>query len=182
MTEMLPLFAIVAVVVALAAVAALVVVLWRGRAPAQPQAAGNGFENDLLQDVIPFVEKLYRVLAKPDQRAIAGLSMGGSQALQIGLGHLDTFHSVGAFSAGGRSQGYEETYKGVFADPAASNQKLKLFYIACGKADRLFPGSQGLHEALDKRQIKHVFVASEEGHVWRNWQNYLADFTPQLFR
>ena len=150
--------------------------------PARPQAAGNGFENDLLQDVIPFVEKLYRVSAKPDHRAIAGLSMGGGQALQVGLGHLDTFHSVGAFSAGGRSQNYEETYKGVFADPAASNKKLKLFYIACGKEDRLFAGSQGLHEALDRRQIKHTFVASEEGHVWRNWQNYLAEFAPQLFR
>ena len=153
-----------------------------GPSRAQPQAAGNGFENDLLQDVIPFVEKLYRVSARPDHRAIAGLSMGGGQALQVGLGHLDTFHSVGAFSAAGRSQNYEETYKGVFADPAASNKKLKLFYIACGKADRLFAGSQSLHEALDKRQIKHTFVASEEGHVWRNWQNYLVDFTPQLFR
>ena len=76
--------------------------------PVRPPAAGNGFENDLLQDVIPFVEKLYRVSAKPDHRAIAGLSMGGGQALQVGLGHLDTFHSVGAFSAGGRSQNYEE--------------------------------------------------------------------------
>ena len=107
--------------------------------------------------------------------------MGGGQALRIGLAHLDTFHSIGAFSAGGRGNP-EEAFKNFFANPAAANQKLKLFYIACGKADRLFAGSQALDEALQKRQIKHRFAPSEEGHVWRNWINYLADFAPQLFR
>jgi enterochelin esterase family protein len=76
----------------------------------------------------------------------------------------------------------EAQYKDLLADPAATNKKLKLFYIACGKADGLFAGSQALHDTLAKHEIKHVFVPSEEGHVWRNWRNYLADFTPQLFR
>ena len=141
----------------------------------------NAFGNDLLQDVIPFVEKLYRANAKSDHRALAGLSMGGGQTLQVGLNHLDTFRYIGAFSAAmGRNP--EEQYKEVFADPAAANKKLKLFYIACGKADSLFAASQSMHDLLDKRQVKHVFVASEEGHVWRNWRNYLTDFAPQLFR
>ena len=149
-----------------------------GRGPAN---ADDLFAGDLLKDVIPNVEKLYRVSAKPDDRAIAGLSMGGGQALRIGLAHLDTFRYIGAFSAAARGNP-EEAFKDFFADPAAANQKLKLFYIACGKADGLFPGSKALADALEKHQIKHQFAPSEEGHVWRNWRNYLAAFAPQLFR
>jgi enterochelin esterase-like enzyme len=139
------------------------------------------FGTDLLQDVIPYVEKLYRVSAKADDRGIAGLSMGGGQTLSIGLTHLDTFHYIGAFSAAARGNP-EEAFKGFLAEGAAVNKKLKLFYIACGKTDGLFPSSQALSDALDKHEIKHTFVASEEGHVWRNWRNYLADMAPKLFR
>jgi enterochelin esterase family protein len=146
-----------------------------------PQNADDLFGDDLLKDVIPNVEKIYRVSAKPDDRAVAGLSMGGGQALRIGLAHLDTFHYIGAFSAAARGNP-EEAFKDFFADPAAANKKLKLFYIACGKADGLFPGSQALADALEKHQIKHQFAPSEEGHVWRNWRDYLANFAPQLFR
>lgn len=147
-------------------------------ASTQPDA----FANDLLTDVIPMVEKSYRISGKPDQRAIAGLSMGGGQALQIGLHHLDQFHSIGAFSAALRTQNVEEQYKDVLGDAAGTNKKLKVFYIACGKADSLFEPAQLFHETLEKHQIHHTFAPSEEGHVWRNWRNYLADFTPQLFR
>ena len=119
--------------------------------------------------------------ANADDRAIAGISMGGGQALRIGLAHLDTFHYIGAFSAAARGNP-EEAYRDFFADPAAVNKKLKLFYIACGKTDGLFAGSQALGDALEKHQIKHTFAPSEEGHVWRNWRDYLADFAPRLFR
>jgi enterochelin esterase-like enzyme len=149
-----------------------------GRGPANADAE---FGTDLLQDVIPYVEKLYRASAKADDRGIAGLSMGGGQTLSIGLTHLDTFHYIGAFSAAARGNP-EEQFKDFLADSAAANKKLKLFYIACGKTDGLFPASQSLNEALDKHEIKHTFVASEEGHVWRNWRNYLADMAPKLFR
>ena len=107
--------------------------------------------------------------------------MGGGQTLQIGLTHLDMFHYIGAFSAAARGN-MEEQYQELFADPAASNKKLKLFYIACGKTDSLFPASQAMHETLEKKQVRHTFLPSEEGHVWRNWRDYLADFAPKLFR
>jgi enterochelin esterase family protein len=151
--------------------------------PSQPPDP-KAFENDLLKDVMPFAEKLYRISAQPADRAIAGLSMGGGQALSVGLNHLDVFQTVGAFSAGGggRREGLEAQYKDLLADPAATNKKLKFFYIACGKTDGLFAGSQALHDLLAKHDIKHTFASSEEGHVWRNWRNYLADFVPQLFR
>lgn len=147
-----------------------------------PKTEPTAFENDLLKDVMPFAEKLYRISTKPDERAIAGLSMGGGQALNIGLHHLDIFHAVGAFSAGIRNQNFEEQYKDMLADSAATNKKLKVFYIACGKADGLFPFSDALHTTLEKHQIKHMFVPSEEGHVWRNWRDYLAAFAPLLFK
>jgi enterochelin esterase family protein len=149
-----------------------------GRGGTNPDEA---FTNDLLKDVVPYVEKQYRVIANPDNRAIAGLSMGGGQALKIGMTHLDTFHYIGAFSAAAQ-RNPEETFKDFFADASGDNKKLKVFFIACGKADGLFPASQGLSQALDKHQIKHQFSPSEEGHVWRNWRNYLAEFTPELFR
>lgn len=169
----------------------MIVVMPYGRAQAEVTLVRNngqlppnaqGFANDLLEDVIPMVEKQYRALTKPDDRAIAGLSMGGGQTLQIGLTHLDMFHYIGAFSAGIRNGNPEEQYKDLFADPAAANKKLKVFYIACGRADALFPASQHLHEALDQHQVRNTFAPSEEGHVWRNWRNYLAEFVPQLFR
>jgi enterochelin esterase family protein len=150
-----------------------------GQVP-QQQNQNALFGDDLLQDVIPYVEKTYRVSAKPDDRALAGLSMGGGQTLQIGLAHLDTFHYIGAFSAAVRGN-VEETYKDFLSDPAAANKKLKLFYIAVGKTDSLFAPNQSFSEALSKHEIKHAFVPSEEGHVWRNWRDYLAAFVPQLF-
>ncbi len=148
--------------------------------PGQQQNANAVFGQDLLEDVIPYVEKTYRVSAKADDRALAGLSMGGGQTLEIGLSHLDTFHYIGAFSAAIRGN-VEESYKGFFDDPAAANKKLKVFYIAVGKADSLFAPAQSFDEALTRRQIKHTFAPSEEGHVWRNWRDYLAEFAPQLF-
>jgi len=140
----------------------------------------SAFGKDLLEDVIPYVEKLYRVSAKADDRALAGLSMGGGQTLEIGLNHLDTFHYLGAFSAAIRGN-VEESYKDFLADPEAANKKLKLFYIAVGKTDTLFQPAQSFVEVLNQKHIKHAFVPSEEGHVWRNWRAYLADFAPQLF-
>ncbi len=151
-----------------------------GNKPAPDRTA---FTQDLIEDVIPFTDKLYRTIATPQDRAIAGLSMGGGQALQIGFTHLDTFHYIGVFSMGlqGNTDA-EAVYKDSLSDPAATNKKLKLFYVACGKADRLFPSAQKLNDLLDQHHITHMFVPSEEGHVWRNWRTYLADFAPRLFR
>ncbi len=146
-----------------------------------PSTDPKAFENDLLKDVMPFAEKLYRISAKPANRAIAGLSMGGGQALSIGLHHLDTFHAVGAFSAAGRAETMEEQYKELLGDPKGTNRRLTTFFVACGKTDSLFPAAQALHEILTKHEIVHTFAPSEEGHVWRNWRNYLAEFATHLF-
>jgi enterochelin esterase family protein len=76
----------------------------------------------------------------------------------------------------------EKDHAPAFADIASTNKKLKVFYIYCGDADTLFESNKSFHALLDQKQIKHTFVVTKEGHVWRNWRDYLADFAPRLFR
>jgi len=170
----------------------MVVVMPYGRAGAGPTldpfgpppapTEGVVFPNDVVEDVIPFVEKQYRISSRPDDRAIAGLSMGGNQTLRIGLTHLDLFHYIGAFSPVVFNQTVEQDHKQAFADVDAANKELKGFYVYCGKEDTLFASIKSFHELLDQRQIKHTFVETEGAHVWWNWRDYLSDFAPRLFR
>lgn len=151
--------------------------------PAAPAAAGSPtFPQDVVEDVIPFVEKLYRITANADSRAIAGLSMGGNQTLQIGLTHLDTFHYIGAFSPVIFNASVDQDHAPAFADVAATNKKLRLFRIYIGDTDTLLESNKSYHALLDQRGVKHTFTLTKEGHVWRNWRDYLVDFAPQLFR
>jgi enterochelin esterase-like enzyme len=147
-----------------------------------PPANGVLFPNDVVEDVIPFAEKNYRISPRPDDRAIAGLSMGGNQTLQVGLTHLDIFHYIGAFSPVVMTASAEQDFAPALADPSATNKKLKLFYIYCGKTDTLFDSITSFHKLLDDKKVAHKFVETEEWHVWRNWRDYLADFAPRLFR
>ena len=149
-------------------------------APAPVTEAGVTFPNDLVEDVVPFVEKTYRISARADDRAIAGLSMGGNQTLQVGLTHLDLFHYIGAFSPVVIIP--EQAFKDALADPVGTNKRLRLFYIYIGKLDTLYTSNQNLDKLLNDRKVKHAFVETEEWHVWRNWRDYLADFAPRLFR
>lgn len=139
------------------------------------------FEQDLIQGVIPQVEKLYRVSTKREDRAIAGLSMGGMQSLGVGLGNLKLFSQIGVFSMGLRGE-IDPRYAPVLADPEKTNQQLKLFWIACGNQDFLWEAAQKLDATLTEHKIRHTFVKSEGGHVWMNWVKYLAEFAPLLFR
>jgi enterochelin esterase family protein len=149
-------------------------------APAPVAEPGVMFPNDVVEDVIPFAEKTYRISSKADDRAIAGLSMGGNQTLQVGLTHLDMFHYIGAFSPVVMNP--EQVFRDALADPVGTNQKLKLFFIYIGKLDTLLASNQALNQVLDQHKIKHTYVETGEWHVWRNWRDYLADFAPRLFR
>lgn len=137
------------------------------------------FGRDLIEEVIPLVEKNYRT---DGRRAIAGLSMGGAQSLNVGLSNLDKFSAIGVFSAGGGGEDFEKRYAQVLADSDATNRKLRLFWIGCGEKDGLFPGAQALSASLKKHNIKHVFRPSEGAHTWPNWRLYLSEMLPLLFR
>lgn len=137
------------------------------------------FERDLLEDVLPFIEKNYRVKTDAASRAIAGLSMGGGQSLGIGLCHAERFAWVGGFSSA-----IPETDRiaGALAHPDALNQGLKLLWIACGKDDFLFKRNTDFIALLTEKKIRHTWTPSEGAHNWPVWRGYLADFAPLLFQ
>jgi len=140
------------------------------------------FPNDVVPDVIEFAEKNYRIMPGADNRAIAGLSMGGNQTLIIGLNHLDLFHYIGAFSPVIMNANADQDFKTLLSDAAGSNKKLKVFNIYIGKEDTLYMSNVSFHKLLDQHQIKHVFTETEGAHVWWNWRDYLTDYAPRLFR
>jgi enterochelin esterase-like enzyme len=142
----------------------------------------DGFSQDLLGDVIPYVQSHYRVYADRDHRAIAGLSMGGIESLQIGLNHLDQFSYVGGFSAAITPASFPQTFPGVKADPAAMNRQLHLLWIGCGTDDSLFAASTSFSKYLDDAQVKHEFFKIPGAHTWIVWRQFLNEFAPQLFR
>jgi enterochelin esterase family protein len=141
------------------------------------------FPTDLLEEVIPMVERNYKVIDDADHRAIAGLSMGGGQALSIGLAHPELFHYVLGFSAaiGGQMLNMDETLKPLIANPALTNAKFRLVWISCGRQDFLHSASQDLAETLTKGGIKITFRETEGAHVWSVWRNNLNEAAPLLF-
>jgi enterochelin esterase-like enzyme len=163
----------------------MVVVMADGHAIAPgdtaPGAPKNtiAFERDLLEDVMPFIEKTYRVKTDAANRAIVGLSMGGEQSLRIGLTHPELFAWVGGFSAGAPSP---EALGSALDTPKAVNQKLKLLWIGCGKDDFLLKRNQDFIALLEAKDIRHDWHLSEGNHSWPVWRTYLTEFAPRLFQ
>ena len=163
----------------------MIVVMPNGRAQKNDQAEGGfgsapafaAFEQDLLKDVIPAIESRYCAEADREHRAIAGLSMGGGQALNFGLAHLDTFAWVGAFSAAPNTRPAKE----LVPDPAATKAKLKLLFISCGKKDGLIRISQGVHAYLRDNNVPHIWHVDDNAHDPTHWRNTLYHFAQRIF-
>jgi enterochelin esterase family protein len=163
--------------------------------------SNDDFARDFLEDVMPYVEANYRVQADRAHRALAGLSQGGIQTLIIGVPHLDKFAYLGVFSSGllnmygnelngrygmtGRLEpsepNWEEEHKDMLND-AALKRGLKLFWIAIGKDDFLYPEHERTVALLRKHKFDVTVKVSDGNHSWINWRQYLAEFAPQLFR
>ena len=139
----------------------------------------KGFEHDLFTDIIPLIERTYRVRTDADSRAIAGLSMGGFYSIEIGLNHLDRFRWIGVFSAGLRS-GFvtadDITGLGVNSKQAVS--RLKLFYVRIGTKDFFLPDARRLDRWLAQKSVPHLYQEVEGTHELPVWERALADFTP----
>jgi enterochelin esterase-like enzyme len=145
----------------------------------------GGFEAVLIEELIPKIDATYRTLADREHRALAGLSMGGRQALQFGLNHLDLFASVGAFSAPAFGKfDVKTSYNGAFADAAAFNNKARLLWLGAGSAEESFvAGMMAMHKALDAAGVEHVmFESPGTSHEWQTWRRCLHDFAPRLFQ
>jgi enterochelin esterase-like enzyme len=143
-----------------------------------PPSAGL-FPESLVKDIIPFVEKHYRVIKDQKSRAIAGLSMGGGQTMAATAKYPKTFSFIGVWSAGSR-QPDEEILKQLTAIKAA---RARLYYVGCGVDDQLaHSGSMKLVELLRKLDMRYRLKESTGGHTWFNWRIYLSEFAPLLFR
>jgi enterochelin esterase-like enzyme len=165
----------------------MIVVMPNGRAQKNDRAEGNvfaaapafaAFEKDLLEDVIPTIESRYSVQADREHRALAGLSMGGGQALNFGLAHLDTFAWVGGFSSAPNTKPPDQ----LLADPAKAKEQLKLLWLACGKRDGLIRISQGVHAYLKEKGIPHIWHVDGNAHDPTEWRNNLWLFAQSIFR
>jgi enterochelin esterase-like enzyme len=161
--------------------------------------ARDAFVQEFSTDIQPYAESHYRVYADRARRAIAGLSMGGGQTLNIAIPHLDKFAYVGVYSSGvlgivprtGREgaptpapapgPGWEQQHAAEL-DNAAAKKGLKLVWFSTGKDDRLMPTTLASVEVLKKHGFDPVFKESPGGHTWINWRNYLNEFAPQLFQ
>jgi enterochelin esterase-like enzyme len=139
---------------------------------------GKNFESDLIKDIIPFIESHYSVYADREHRALAGLSMGGGQSLDYGLGNLDTFAWVGGFSSAPNTRPPEQ----LVPDPAKATQMLKLLWISCGDQDGLITFSQRTHVYLKEKNVPHIWHVDSGVHDFRVWKNDLYLFTQQIFR
>ena len=163
---------------------------------ARSAAAQDEFAKDFVSDVMPYVEKQYRVKTDRASRAIAGLSMGGSQTLNISLPHLDRFAYVGVFSSGiigafsaGRGGGpppdngaaWVERHRAAL-DDASVKKDLKLLWFATGVDDFLLGTTKGTVALLKKHGFDPIYVETPGGHTWINWRNYLSEFAPKLFQ
>ena len=143
------------------------------------------FEADLMRDIVPFVEKTYRVQTGREFRGIAGLSMGGSQTLNISLHHLDKFAYIGVFSSGISAAALDEfkkNHESVLSKGADWNKQIRLFWVGVGKEDTAAENSKNMIEVLKASGIETDFRLSDGGHTWKNWRQYLASFLPRLFR
>jgi enterochelin esterase-like enzyme len=140
------------------------------------------FDKVVSGDLISFADANFRTVPDREHRAIAGLSMGGAQALRIGLNHLDQFAYIGAFSPAIYITDIIKDYDGGLAKPAIPNQQLRLLWIGIGSDDFLFKPVSESHETLQKAGIRHVWVESSGAHVWTVWRKHLADFAPRLFQ
>jgi enterochelin esterase-like enzyme len=165
----------------------MIVVLPNGRASKEQKTkdfkgqfgAFATFEKDLLKDLIPFIEKSYSVKSDREARALAGLSMGGGQSLNFGLGNLDTFAWVGGFSSAPNTR----QPSSLITDHALAAKKLRLLYVACGDKDSLFKISQGVHNMLVDRNVPHINNVIPGGqHDFKVWRNDLYQFAQLLFR
>jgi enterochelin esterase family protein len=137
------------------------------------------FRETLLKEVIPTVEKNYRVLADRNSRAIAGLSMGGSESLLVGLNELERFAWVGSFSAGGLGTNLDSQFPGL---DEKAKPKLRLLWVGCGEQDGLVGSNKALSEWLKSKGIEHTWVQTPGQHSFRVWRRYLAQFAPLLFQ
>lgn len=167
----------------------MIIVLPNGRAMVNDRATGNimapdkvqafaRFEDDLVKDLIPYVQQHYSTYKDREHRAIAGLSMGGGQSLNFGLGNLDIFAWIGGFSSAPNTKQPAE----LIPNPMTTKKLLKLLWISCGTEDNLMPITTRTVDYLKENKIPHTFLKEPGGHDFKVWKNDLYHFSQLIFK
>lgn len=165
----------------------LIVVMPNGRAQPDDRPGANAmatapafakFDQDLLKDLIPSIESKYSVKTDRESRALAGLSMGGGQSLNFGLGNLDTFAWIGGFSSAPNTKSPAE----LVPDAETAKKKLKLLYVSAGNKDGLIRISQGLHAYLKEQNVPHIWHVDGNAHDFKHWKGSLYNFSQLIFK
>ncbi len=149
-----------------------------------PSAMTTGkFEESMIKDIVPFIEKNFRVIADPEHRALAGLSMGGYHTQKISNANPGFFSYLCVMSMGtfGNFGNYNKE-EHIAQIKALKESNPKLYYIGCGKTDFLFRGVTELRALYDEIGFKYTYRESEGGHSWNNWRLYLSEFAPMIFK
>ncbi|MBA4300829.1 enterochelin esterase [Algoriphagus alkaliphilus] len=138
------------------------------------------FEKSLVEDVVPYIEKNFRVKADKNHRALAGLSMGGGHTITASITYPGTFGYIGVFSSGifDANADMAEMEKKFLA---LKNSGVNTYWVACGKEDFVMDSNKRLLSVLDKTGFKYEYFENEGGHTWANWRTYLSMFAPMLF-
>lgn len=156
-----------------------------GDGPGSTPEGIDAIGNELLTDIVPFVERSYRVAADADHRALAGLSMGANQAFVTGLRHPEAFAWIGAFSSGVIGDAdfkLASTVPGLLEQPEATNKRLRLLFLSCGSEDPRFIGHLDVVDLLKQHNIRHDWFSTPGVHEWTVWRRSLAEFLPKLFQ
>lgn len=152
------------------------------RESAEAIARSKTFERDLVDNLIPYVEKNYRVIANSENRAIGGFSRGGGQTLRTGFGNIDKFAWICCYSAYLSTTELERDFKQVVENPKETNKKLKLLWVSVGNEDRLYKPATEFIDYLKAKNITHKTLITTGGHTWMNTRVYLANTAPLLFK
>ena len=165
----------------------MIIVMPNGRAQTDDRPGPNAmatapafgkFDQDLLGSLIPFIESKYSVKADRESRALAGLSMGGGQSLNFGLGNLDTFAWVGGFSSAPNTKPGAE----LVPDPEKATKQLKLLYLSCGNKDGLIRISQNVHAYMKEKNVPHIWHVDDHAHDFQHWKKALYQFSQLIFK
>jgi enterochelin esterase family protein len=145
----------------------------------------DGFTETLVHEIVPMIDATYRTMPDRRHRAMAGLSLGGTQTWQIAQAHLDQFSYFGSFSAPFGFPEISTGFNGLLADPTAIAKQVNLLFISVGSAEggSFTGGTRSFHEALEKAGVHHVFYESPgTAHEWQTWRRSLHEFAPLLFQ
>jgi enterochelin esterase-like enzyme len=165
----------------------MIIVMPNGRAQPDDRPGPNAmatapafgkFDQDLLGDLIPFIQAKYSVNTNHESRALAGLSMGGGQSLNFGLGNLDTFAWVGGFSSAPNTKPGAE----LVPDAGKATRQLKLLYLSCGNKDGLIRISQNVHAYLQEKNVPHLWHVDDHAHDFEHWKKALYHFSQLIFK